>query len=245
MIMCQLLDLQAGPFALHHIYVEQGIHTFVVESRSKRCRCPLCHRLSYYVHSKYQRHLKDLPCFANQTKIHLTVHKFYCCNPICPQKVFTERFAAGIGCYKRMTDRLSALLTSLTLQLSGRCAERLCRLLHIEVSDTTLGRLLQKQSLQQPLTPKILGVDDWALKKRNRYGTILVDLEQHKIVDLLRDRETATLQRWLEQHPGVQVVSRDRYTNYANAITAALPGCTQVADRWHLLKNLCDSLLAS
>ena len=240
--MCQLLDLQAGHFILRHTNVEQGVFILVVESRSKRCRCPLCHQLSHHVHSKYQRHLKDLPCLVNKTLIHLTVHKFYCRNPYCSQKVFTERFPTNIGHYKRMTDRLSALLTSLTLQLSGCSAERLCGLLRVEVSDTTLGRLLQNQPIQEPLTPKILGIDDWALKKRNRYGTILVDLECHKIIDLLRDRETATLQQWLENHPGIQVVSRDRYTNYANAITAALPRCIQVADRWHLLKNLCDGL---
>ncbi|HET7898531.1 MAG TPA: ISL3 family transposase, partial [Flavisolibacter sp.] len=238
----RLLNLQGGYFILRHTNVEQGILTLVVESRSKRCRCPLCHRLSHNIHSRYQRHLKDLPCLAKKTIIHLTSHKFYCRNPHCPQKVFTERFAAGIGCSKRMTNRLSELLLSLTLQVSGRSAERICRLLHIEVSDTTLGRLVQMQPLPQPATPKILGVDDWALKKRSRYGTILVDLERHKIIDLLRDRETATLKQWLGNHPGVLVVSRDRYTNYANAVTAALPGCTQVADRWHLLKNLCDGL---
>src|SRR4051812_30214308 len=118
-----------------------------------------------------------------------------------------------------MTDRLTGLLTFLTLQLSGRSAERLCELLHIEVSDTTLGRLLYKQSLQKLGTPKVLGVDDWAMKKRHRYGTILVDLEAHKIIDLLQDRASSTLQRWLEGHPEVQIVSRDQYCNYSNGIT--------------------------
>ena len=160
----------------------------------------------------------------------------------CPQKVFTERFTTGITPHQRRTQRLTERLLSLVCQLSGRSAERICQLLGIDVSDTTLGRLLQKQSLPALPTPNVLGVDDWALKKRNRYGTILVDLERHKIIDLLRNREAVTLQQWLEEHPGVQVVSRDRYINYANAITAALPGCTQVADRWHLLKNLCDGL---
>jgi transposase len=238
MFLRQLLNLLTSRFILRHIDLGQEVLTVLLESRCKRCLCPVCHRFSDHIHSRYQRHLKDLPCFAYKTLIHLTVHKFYYRNPLCPQKVFTERFAAGIDRYQRMTDRLTALLSSLTLQLSGRGAERLCALLHIEVSDTTLGRLLHKQPLQEPLTPKVLGVDDWALKKRNRYGTILVDLEQHKIVDLLADRETKTLQKWLEEHPGVEIVSRDRYTNYSNAITAALPRCTQVADRWHLLKNL-------
>lgn len=241
-MMCQLLNLPTNRFVLRHTAVEQGVLTLVLESRSKRCRCPLCHKFSYHIHSKYQRYISDLPCFGKKTLIHLTARKFYCRNAHCPQKVFTERFTTGITPHQRRTQRLTELLLSVVQQLSGRGAERLCELLHIEVSDTTLGRLLYKQPLPEPFTPKILGVDDWALKKRNRYGTILVDLECHKIIDLLRDRETATLHQWLEEHPGVQVVSRDRYTNYANAITAALPACTQVADRWHLLKNLCDGL---
>jgi transposase len=95
-----------------------------LESRSKQCRCPVCHRFSYHVHSKYQRHLKDLPCFTHRTLIHLSVHKFYCRNLHCPQKVFTERFAVGISRYKRMTEMLSELLTSLKLQVSGCGAER-------------------------------------------------------------------------------------------------------------------------
>jgi len=136
MILCQLLNLQASRFTFRHIDFEREVLTFKLESRLKQCRC------------------------ANTTLIHLTAHKFYCRNPLCPQKVFTERFNEGIAPYKRMTKRLSELLCSLTLQLSGRNAERLCGLLHIEVSDTTLGRLLYKHPLLESITPKVLGVDD-------------------------------------------------------------------------------------
>jgi transposase len=242
MILCQLLNLQASHFTLHHIVSEQEALTLMLESRSKRCRCPTCHKFSHRIHSTYQRTLKDLPCFANKTLLQLIVHKFYCRNPHCPQKVFTERFNEAIAPYKRMTKRLSELLSSLILQLSGCCAERLCHLLHIEVSDSTLDRMLHQKPLPEMKTPKVLGVDDWAVKKRHSYGTILVDLEAHKIIDLLQDRESATLQKWLEEHPGIEIVSRDRYANYSNAITAALPHARQVVDRWHLLQNLCTDL---
>lgn len=137
MIICQLLNLPAGHFILRHVAVEQGVVAFVMESRSKRCRCPLCHQFSHHVHSKYQRHLKDLPCFVNRTQIHLTVCKFYCRNPHCSQKVFTERFTTGITPHQRRTQRLTELLLSVFRQLSGRGAERICHLLHIEVSDTS------------------------------------------------------------------------------------------------------------
>jgi transposase len=165
------------------------------------------------IHSKYQRSLKDIPCFAHKTLLQLTLHKFYCRNSQCPQKIFTERFNEAIAPYKRMTNRLSELISSLVLQLSGRCAECFCRLLHIEISDTTLARMLHQKPLPEMKTLKVLGVDDWAVKKRHKYGTILVDLEAHKIIDVLQDRESSTLQKWLEEHPGAQILSRDRYTN--------------------------------
>jgi transposase len=105
------------------------------------------------------------------------------------------------------------------------------------MSNSTLNRRLHQKPLVEVQTPKVLGVDDWALKKKKLYGTILVDLGQHQIIGLLKDRETTTLQKWLEEHPGVQIVSRDRYANYSNAITAALPHATQVVDLWHLLQK--------
>ena len=154
-MMCELLGLQAGHIILRHTVVEQGVLTLTVESRSKRCRCPLCHKFSYHIHSQYQRYIRALPCFAKTTLIHLTAHKFYCRNLYCPQKVFTERFTTGITPHQRRTQRLTERLLSLVCQLSGRSAERICQLLGIDVSDTTLGRLLQKQSLPALPTPAI------------------------------------------------------------------------------------------
>src|SRR4051812_33196023 len=89
MILCQLLNLKASRFTFRHISSEQEVLTFKLESCLKQCRCPHCHKLSRSIHSRYQRHIRDLPCFANKTLIHLTAHKFYCRNPYCPQKVFT------------------------------------------------------------------------------------------------------------------------------------------------------------
>jgi transposase len=238
----KLLNLQAGHYKLDLFEIKSEALTLILKSCLKRCRCPSCHKYSNHIHSTYKRTVQDLPCFAHKTHLQLFAHKFYCRNPHCPEKIFTERFGDAIAPYKRMTNRLSELLSSLILQLSGRRAERLCRLLHIQMSDSTLERMLYQKPLPEIKTPKVLGVDDWAVKKRHRYGSILVDLEKHKIIDVLQDRETTALQKWLEEHPGVQIVSRDRYANYSNAITAALPHARQVVDRWHLLQNLCTDL---
>lgn len=90
-------------------------------------------------------------------------------------------------------------------------------------------------------TPLVLGVDDFAFRKGNSYGTILIDLEKRKPVDLLPDREGKTLENWLLAHPGIAIVSRDRSSVYAHAISNACPEAIQVADRWHLLKNLSEN----
>ena len=148
-MICKQLNLHSSHFTLLHTERKPEKLVFMLESRAKRCRCPCCHKYSYNIHSKYQRHFKDLPCFANKTHIQLIARKFYCRNPRCLQKIFTERFAPGIDPYKRMTGSLSLLLSALCLQSSCRSIERNCRLLHIQVSDTTLGRLLHLQSLPE------------------------------------------------------------------------------------------------
>jgi transposase len=127
----KLLNLQADHYKLDHVEIKPDALTLILESRSKRCRCPTCHKYSNHIHSTYQRSIQDLPCFALKTQILLIVQKYYCRNLHCPQKIFTERSNEAIAPYKRMTNRLSELLSSMIIQLSGRCAARLCRLLHI------------------------------------------------------------------------------------------------------------------
>jgi transposase len=146
MILYDLLNLQTSHFILHHIVREQEELTFMLESSAKRCRCPTCHKYSHSIHSTYRRSIQGLSCFAHRTHLRLLMHKFYCRNPMCPQKIFTERYIASITPYKRMTDRLSQFLSTFCMQSSLRGAERICWLLHIQVSDMTLSRLLHTQS---------------------------------------------------------------------------------------------------
>jgi transposase len=176
--------------------------------------------------------------------LHLKVKRFFCRNPKCPKVTFAERFPGFLARYARKTDRVleKQRQIGLEVEVCARSAERLLRLWRIGISDTTVNRLLRE--LPDPPTSKLraVGVDDWAKCKGQRYGTILVDLERRQIVDLLTDRTADTVMKWLIAQEGIEFVSRDRSKAYAEAIAAGAPQAIQVADRWHLLKNLSEAV---
>ena len=139
------------------------------------------------------------------------------------------------------TARLSDALEQITLALGGSAGARLAEQLGILASDSTLLRQLRRRPVEKFPSPRVLGIDDWAWRKGHRYGTILCDLERGKVIDLLADRSAESTERWLRFHPGVEIVSRDRASLYAQAATRAVPHAVQVADRWHLLHNMTDA----
>jgi transposase len=204
--------------------------------------CPICQTETDRVHSRYNRCLADLPWADVSVSIRLRVRRFFCVNKHCPRTVFCERLPGVTEPWARRTGRLARAQCAIGLALGGSAGARLSATLLMKAGIDLLLSLVRRMVQMIAPTPRVLGVDDWAKRKGQAYGTILVDLEQSRIVDLLPDRTAESLIQWLEGHPGIEIVSRDRSQTYADAISQAAPEAIQVADRWHLLKNLSDAL---
>ena len=202
--------------------------------------CPLCQTISFKIHSRYARTIGDLPVSGKLSKLKLQVRKFLCENSDCTRKIFTERFKEQLNAYSRRFERLNDLISSIGLELGGNVAHRIGKLCFVKISASTILRLVLKCPIPIIELPKIIGIDDWAFKKRLKYGTIIVDLEKKEVIDLLPDREGKTLTDWLKQYPSIETVSRDRSSTYASATTEADGNIVQIADRWHILKNLTE-----
>ena len=224
--------------AIEAVYPTTKRLTIQISCTRSCASCPKCGAISERIHGKYGRTVADVPCGGRLVRLALTVRKFVCHTPDCPCQIFTERLPDLVQSYARMTNRLREVLQTLGFATNGELEERLAPQLGMTVSGPTVLRLMRAHTLTPAKSVRVLGIDDWAWKKGQTYGTILVDLERRKPIDLLPDRTAATAEAWLRTHPEVEIVSRDRGGDYAAAARKGAPQAKQVADKFHLLKNL-------
>jgi transposase len=226
--------------ALHldTIKVEEHQMTLVLSSQRCVAHCPECQCRSHWVHSHYIRTLSDTPVATLAVCLRIIARRFYCRNGACPRRTFRERLPSVAPVYQRRTPLLRRQLECIGFALGGRAGQRVAHEIGLGsrgASRSSLLRLVRQTALPTVPTPRILGVDDWSFCRGRTYGTILTDLEQHHVVDLLPDRSAQTLKHWLLNHPGISVVSRDRAGAYADGVRQGAPQALQVADRFHLM----------
>jgi transposase len=216
--------------------------TLHASSTQTTAQCPLSGGITHRIHSHYERTLADLPCVNFKLTLFVHVSKFFCVNPECHRRIFTERFADVAAPWSRKTARLVHRMQKIGLSWGGAAGARLGAQLNYSGCGSTLLNQLQRLSFPEFEVPKVLGVDDFAFRKGCNYGTILVDLERHSLIALLPDRQAETLANWLKEHPDIEILSRDRSKTYKRAMTDGAPQAIQVADRFHLVENLSRTL---
>ncbi len=242
--MMEVSSLLSLPEGLHVEWIElHGADLLVgVVSLSPSSCCPLCSQASSQVHSCYQRTLRDVPCGDRKVVLRLSVRKFFCRNPDCPRKIFAERLSPFAQPWAQITTRLFEAVQAIGLATSGELGTRLADRIRMHASPTTILRRIMALSSPAAGRVTVLGIDDFSFRRGRRFGTILVDVSKHQVIDLLAERSTNSAAEWMRHHPEIEYVSRDRGTDYTQAVREGAPQATPVADRFHLYKNLVEAI---
>lgn len=218
--------------------------TIHMKSKTSKCKCPSCDEISHKLYATHHKKVQDLPILGKRVMLDIILYEFQCTNTECQSVSFTESYGDFLNDYCYMTNRLVDLVCTLALETSCESSARILNSMNVKISGDTVIRTLIKRFDRQetPVCGSVIGVDDFAFKKRHTYGTIIVDEETHKPVAILDGRDGATLKEWLKNNKQVKTVTRDRASAYAKAVEEILPDCMQIADRFHLHQNLMDAV---
>jgi transposase len=236
-----LLPLPAGLEIATIETVDDLLVVHVVSTKIK-VSCPRCFCLAKRRHSRYTRVVADLPCAGFRVQLRLQMRKFFCDNANCSRKIFTERVPAFIEPWAQTTVRLRQAVQAIGTATCGELGTRLATRLGIGTSAPTILRRIMALPSAPVEAVSYLGLDDFALRRGRNYGTILVDLQRHQIIDLLPDRKAETAKAWIQAHPEIDLISRDRAGDYATAAHQGAPQAIQTADRFHIVKNLAETV---
>jgi transposase len=235
-IITELSDLMIEQVAVTNDVVITACATFPTAS------CSCCGTSSKRVHSHYQRTLRDLPASGRPVHLVMRVRRFFCEEKTCVRKIFAERFPSLTLPRAKFTSRLQEALQEMGFELGGEAGARLGKKLSYPGSPDTILRLVKQAKPPTTSSPRIVGIDDWSWKRGLLYATLICNLENHRPIDVLPDRSVETVSRWFEQRPSVEIVSRDRSSEYAAGISKGAPQALQVADLWHIGKNLAEGV---
>ena len=215
-----------------------------MKSITHSCICPGCNQGTNKYHGTYIRKVQDLPILGKRVMLDIKAYEYQCENSECSLTSFAENFNGFLNSYSRMTERLADFICTLALETSCEGCAKICRATGIQISGDTVIRLLLKRFDSQKTSDvgDVIGIDDFAYKKRHTYGTIIVNEGTHEPITLLEGRDGETLRNWLKENKHVKVITRDRASAYAKVIAEELPDVMQIADRFHLHQNLLDAV---